>query len=176
PTAAGVLAQRGQLYMQMAEFDKAEADFDAAIWNDPRPEPALCGKANLLLLRGDVTQAAPLCHRVLEINPHSEQALAWLGSCFAAVGDPVTAIAYFDRALANTPDYEEAIARKIFTLDFVPDVDFITLQEARKYWWDQIGARRPQRQLKPRLLDPERRIVVGYVSADFRDHSAAIAF
>jgi len=176
PTAADLLAQRGRLYMRMAEFDKAEADFDAAIRNDPRQEPALCEKANLLLLRGDVTQAAPLCHRVLEINPHSEPALARLGSCFAAVGDPVTAIAYFDRALASTPHSEEAITKKIFALDFVPDVNFATLQEARKYWWDQIGARQQQRPLQARSLDPERRIVVGYVSADFRDHSAAIAF
>jgi predicted O-linked N-acetylglucosamine transferase (SPINDLY family) len=176
PTAADVLAQRGRLYMQMAELDKAEADFDAAIRNDPRQESALCGKANILLLRGDVTRAAPLCHRVLKINLHSELALTLLGGCFAAVGDPATAIAHFDRALASKPDYEEAIKQKIFVLDFVPDIDFVTLQEARKYWWDQIGARQPQRQLQACSLDPERRIVVGYVSADFRDHSAAIAF
>jgi predicted O-linked N-acetylglucosamine transferase (SPINDLY family) len=176
PAAAGVLVQRGRLYMRMAEYDEAEADFDAAIRNDPRQELALCEKANLLLLRGNVTQAAPLCHRVLEINPRSEQALARLGSCFAAVGDPVTAIAHFDRALATTPDSEEAITKKIFALDFVPGADFAALQEARKYWWDQIGARLPPRQLRARSLDPERRIVVGYVSADFRDHSAAIAF
>jgi len=176
PMAADLLAQRGQLYMQMAEIDKAEADFDVAIRSDPRQEPALCGKANILLLRGDVTQAAPLCHRVLEINPHSGPALTLLGGCSAAVGDPVTAIAHFDRALAIKPDYEDAIMRKIFVLDFVPDVGFATLQEARKYWWDQIGAKQPQRQLQARSLDPERRLVVGYVSADFRDHSAAIAF
>jgi predicted O-linked N-acetylglucosamine transferase (SPINDLY family) len=176
PTAADVLAQRGRLYVLMAELDKAVADFDAAIRNDPRHEPALCGKANILLLRGDVSQAAPLCHRVLEINPHSEMALTLLGGCLAAVGDPVTAIAHFDRALAIKPDHEDAIARRIFILDFVPDIDFATLQEARTYWWDQIGAKQPQRQLQARSLDPERRIVVGYVSADFRDHSAAIAF
>ncbi|MBV9459041.1 MAG: tetratricopeptide repeat protein, partial [Bradyrhizobium sp.] len=176
PTAADVLAQRGQMYMQLAELGKAEADFDAAIRSDPRQETALCGKANILLLRGEVTQAAPLCHRVLEINPHSEQALARLGSCFAAVGDPVTAIAYFDRALASAPNTDEAITKKIFALDFVPDVDFVALQQARKYWWDHIGAGLPQRQLQTRSLDPERRLVVGYVSADFRDHSAALAF
>lgn len=175
PTAA-LLAQRGQLYMQMAELDKAETDFDVAIRHDPGQEPALCGKANILLLRGDVTQAAPLCHRVLEINPRSGPALTLLGGCFAAVGDPVTAIAHFDRALAIKPDYDDAIMRKIFVLDFVPDVGFATLQEARKYWWDQIGAKQRRRQLQARSLDPERRIVVGYVSADFRDHSAAIAF
>jgi predicted O-linked N-acetylglucosamine transferase (SPINDLY family) len=88
----------------------------------------------------------------------------------------VTAIAHFDRVLASTPDNEEAIIKKIFALDFVPDVDFTAVQQARKYWWDQIGVKYPQRQLQSRSLDPERRIVVGYVSADFRDHSAAIAF
>jgi predicted O-linked N-acetylglucosamine transferase (SPINDLY family) len=176
PTAADVLAQRGRLYVLMAELDKAEADFDAAIRSDPRHEAALCGKANILQVRGDFTQAAPLCHRILEIDSHSVMALTLLGSCLAAVGDPVTAIAYFDRALAIKPDHEDAIARKIFVLDFVPGIDFATLQQARKYWWDQFGAWWPQRQLQARSLDPERRLVVGYVSADFRDHSAAIAF
>jgi predicted O-linked N-acetylglucosamine transferase (SPINDLY family) len=176
PNAAAVLAQRGRLFMQMAELDKAEADFDAALKGDPRQEAALCGKANVWLLRGNIAQAAPFCNRVLEINPNSELALTLLGGCFAALADPVTAIAYFERALAIKPDHEDAIMRKIFALDFVPDMDFVSLQAARKYWWDQIGAKLPQRQLQPRSLDPERRIVIGYVSADFREHSAAIAF
>ena len=176
PTAAAVLAQRGRILLQMAEFDKAEADFDAALRDDPRNETAQCGKIHIGLLRGQVTQAVPLCNRVLERNPNSEVALSLLGGCFAALGDPVSAIAHFDRALAIKPDHEDAITRKIFALDFVPDMDFATLQAARKYWWDQIGARLPQRQLQPRSLDPERRLVVGYVSADFREHSAALAF
>jgi len=176
PTAADVLAQRGRLYVLMAELDKAEADFDAAISSDPQQESALCGKANILQMRGDYTQAAPLCRRILEINPQSVMALTLLGGCLAAIGDPATAIAYFDRALEIKPNHEDAIARKIFILDFVPDIDFATLQQARKYWWDQFGPCQRRRQLQARSLDPERRLVVGYVSADFRDHSAAIAF
>jgi predicted O-linked N-acetylglucosamine transferase (SPINDLY family) len=102
--------------------------------------------------------------------------LTLLGGCFAALGDAAAAIAHFDRALAIKPDDENAVTRKIFALDFLPDIDFVTLQAARKYWWDQIGAKLQQRQLQPRSLDPERRIVVGYVSSDFREHSAALAF
>jgi len=176
PTAAAVLAQRGRLFIQMAEFDKAEADFDAALKDDPWNESAQCGKIHVGLLRGNITQAIPLCNRILERNPNSELALTLLGGCCAALGDAVTAVAYFDRALAIKPDSEDAITRKIFALDFVPDMDFASLQAARKYWWDQVGAKLKQRQLRARSLDPERRIVVGYVSADFREHSAALAF
>jgi predicted O-linked N-acetylglucosamine transferase (SPINDLY family) len=34
----------------------------------------------------------------------------------------------------------------------------------------------PRRELRPRNLDSKRRIVVGYVSSDFRDHSASLTF
>src|SRR6201999_2135748 len=73
-------------------------------------------------------------------------------------------------------DFEDAINRKIFALDFLPGADFAMLQAARKYWWDNIGARIPQRAPRPRNLDPDRRLVVGYVSADFRRHSAGFIF
>ena len=176
PASAGVLTQRGRLFARMEEFDKAEVDFDAALKVDPRNERAQCGKIQVGLVRGRLDQAIASCHEVLEINPKSEVALSLLGGCFAQLGDPLTAIAYFDRALAIKPNHQDAITKKIFTLDFVADVDFATLQAARKYWWDHIGARLPRRQLKARALDPGKRIVVGYVSADFRDHSAALAF
>ena len=99
-----------------------------------------------------------------------------MGSCFASFGEIATAIEHFDRALELKPDFEDAINRKIFALDFLPEADFAILQSARKYWWDHIGARIPQRSLRPRELDPERRLVVGYVSADFRRHSAGFIF
>jgi predicted O-linked N-acetylglucosamine transferase (SPINDLY family) len=99
-----------------------------------------------------------------------------LGACFAQQGEITAAIEHFDRALAIKPDYEDAITKKIFALDFVPDVDFAIQQAARRSWWDAIGAKISRRTLQPRLLDPQRRIVVGYVSSDFRNHSAAFAF
>ena len=54
-------------------------------------------------------------------------------------------------------------------------MDFERLQGARKSWWNAIGAKVPRRQLRERNLDPDRRIVLGYVSSEFHSHSAAIA-
>ena len=85
------------------------------------------------------------------------------------------ALEHLDAGLAIAPDYADLIGRKIFFLDYLPDADFAVQQAARKQWWDAIGARLPRRALSPRTLDPDKRIVIGYVASEFRNHSAAFA-
>jgi len=128
------------------------------------------------MLTGSVAQAIVACKKVLEQNPTSEVGLTLLGACLGRLGETAAAIQHFDRALEIRPDYDEAITKKIFYLDFLPDADFAAQQATRRYWWDAIGSKFPRRKLAPRPLDPLKRIVVGYVSSDFRTHSAAFAF
>jgi len=176
PDMAEVLAHRGRLNMLMGRRAEAEADFDAAVTRDPRLEVAWQGKAQVSMLTGNVAQAMLACKRVLEQNPTAEVALTLLGACLGRLGDTANAIAHFDRALAINPDYDEAISKKIFYQDFLSDADFAVQQATRRQWWDAVGSKLPRRQLSPRSLDPDRRIVIGYVSSDFRMHSAAFAF
>lgn len=176
PGTTAVIAQRGRLFVQMGRFKEAEADFDAALAVDPHLEPALLGKAHVCVLTERTAGAMAACKTVLEANPVSEVALVWLGSCFAKQGDLGAALQHFDRALEIKPDFEDAITKKIFALDFLPDADFALHQAARREWWDRIGAHIARRELAPRDRDPDRRLTIGYVSSDFRSHSAALTF
>jgi predicted O-linked N-acetylglucosamine transferase (SPINDLY family) len=176
PDMAEVLAHRGRLHMVFGARALAEADFDAAIALEPSLEVAWRGKAQIRMLMGSVAQAIVACNKVLEQNPTSEIGLTLLGACFGRLGDTATAIQHFDRALEIRPGYDEAIAKKIYYQDFLLGADFAAQQASRKYWWDAVGSKFPRRKLAARSLDPEKRIVVGYVSADFRTHSAAFAF
>jgi predicted O-linked N-acetylglucosamine transferase (SPINDLY family) len=175
PNVAEVLAYRGWLHIQMKQFAKAEADFDAVLAIDSELEGGLRGKAQLAINRGQMAQAVAACHQVLARNPNCEVSTLMLGICSVKLGDLEGAIAHMDRALAIKPDFAEAISKKIFTLDFA-DVDFAVHQATRKSWWEAVGVKIPRRELRPRNLDPERRLVVGYVSSDFRNHSAARTF
>ena len=126
-------------------------------WRTIRAGDRAVGKAHVGLL----TATSPRRVRLPQgagAESFSEVALAWLGVCFAKQGEIAAAIAHFDRALAIKPDYEDAITRKIFTLDFLPDADFALHQAARREWWERIGAQLPRRPLRRANLDPERRL------------------
>jgi predicted O-linked N-acetylglucosamine transferase (SPINDLY family) len=176
PGTAAIIAQRGRIHIQMGQFEKAEADFDQALALDPFMEVALLGRAHIGVITDKTAMALAACNTVLERNPRSETALAWFGACLAKQGDIAGALQQFERALEIKPDFEDAVTKKIFALDFLPESDVAQHQAARREWWTRIGAQIPRRELPPRDLNPERRITVGYVSSDFRSHSAALTF
>ena len=172
PGSAKILAHRGRLNFELSRSQQAAADFDAALALSPRLEVALQGKAQVSLSMGNTAQAILACTTLLEENPRSAVAMALLSACFANQGEIASAIELLDAALAIAPD-ADLIGRKIFFLDFLADADFAVQQAARKHWWDAIGVKLPRRKLASGPLDPDRRIVIGYVSAEFWYHSAA---
>jgi predicted O-linked N-acetylglucosamine transferase (SPINDLY family) len=168
---ARVLAEMGDLVGALEHYGKARAIA-------PDLEAALLGQARLLTSFGKVTEALENCERAVRNDPRSVEALTILAQCVAHQGKTEEAIELYDRALALQPDNEGAIVRKIFALDFDPHAGFSQHQQVRKVWWTQIGSRVPKIPAE-RLqndLNPQRRLRIGYVSADFRDHSAALVF
>jgi predicted O-linked N-acetylglucosamine transferase (SPINDLY family) len=178
PAHVLALSNRGAAFKDLRQVERAIADFDLALAIDPGQTIGWINRANILMLTGKVTEALAASERALAIEPDSAKALTLLGQCHALQGDAEAAVTWFDRALAIEPDDEVALSSRIFTLDFSRDGDFARHQAARSEWWRQIGSKIAE-QHPPRHdndCDPAKRIVLGYVSAEFGQCSAAYSF
>jgi predicted O-linked N-acetylglucosamine transferase (SPINDLY family) len=169
---------RADVLFFMDRFEEAKAGYDRALLIDAKLTEAWLGLTNVFMRTGRVAEALNACQRAIDLKPKAPNALLMMGQCHALKGDAETAIQFFDRSLAIRPADEVALFNRIFSLDFCDYADFATHQEARADWWRQIGRAiytSCQWQHK-NVRDPNRRIVLGYVSAEFRKRSAASNF
>ncbi|WP_061020673.1 tetratricopeptide repeat protein [Bradyrhizobium sp. CCH5-F6] len=178
PDYAAALANRAVALRELQRFDEAMADCNRAIALAPDDVNGWLWRANVLLQTRQIAQALSDCESALAIAPDSDQAHLVLGLCLAGLGRVDEALSSFDRALDIRPDLQSAISSKIFTLDFVADASVEQHQQARQVWWERIGAKIASETAAPHdnSRDPNRRLVLGYVSSDFNAHSAAFIF
>jgi predicted O-linked N-acetylglucosamine transferase (SPINDLY family) len=178
PGYADALSNRGNALIELGRFDEALAAYDRALALKPGLAAAWVGRGNVFLNLNRYGEAFAAFQQGLAIKPDSLKALAQLAHYYERHGRMAEAIACYDRVLAVKPDFAEVVSNKIFALDLVPHAGYAEHQEARKEWWRRVGtkiaARTPARYANGR--DPARKIVLGYVSADFRRHSASTTF
>jgi predicted O-linked N-acetylglucosamine transferase (SPINDLY family) len=177
PDNITILLNRGETLLILKRNSEALEDFDRVISVDPGSASGWLGRANVLMLSKKVNEALDACQRAVEIEPNSTKALTQIGQCHALLGNAETAVAYFDRSLAIDPADEVALVSRIFSLAFC-EVGYAQDQAARSEWWRRIGSQIAETHPPHHANDPDphRRLVVGYVSGDFRQHSAAYSF
>lgn len=177
PDYASALSTRAVALRELQRFDEAMADCNRAIALAPDDANGWLWRASILLLTRQVAEALSDCEKALAADPGFSQAHSLLGQCLAALGRVDEALASFDRALDIEPD-QSTISSKIFTLDFMADASVAQHQQARHVWWEQIGAKIASAAAGPHEngRDPDRHLVLGYVSSDFHTHSAAFIF
>ena len=167
---------RGNLLLQLGRGDEALASYDCAIAAAPMNANAHSSRGGALLKLNRPREALASLDRALAINPRLAEALNNRGSALTGLNRPQEAITSFDAALAIEPTHPSAHSNKIFALDFSPTVGFAEHQNERKAWAQAQLARLPKPPPHHNTRDPQRPLVLGYVSADFRQHSAATCF
>lgn len=175
PPVVVLLQQAIALYRQ-GQIPAAEALFCRILVDDPGNPHALHIMGLICHQRGDLEMAEKLIERSIRMAPHS-RAYHNLGVVQQHRGEIDAAVATYRTAIALEPDYVEARENLIFALDLHPyATPEMLLAERRAY---NAACAAPITALAdphPNDRDPDRRLRVGYVSPDFRHHSASNSF
>lgn len=178
PGSVDAWTNRGEAFLQSHRFDDALASYDRALALDPNSLGAWLGRARSLTSLRRIAEAMGACREALALEPMSASGLAQFGQCHLFQGHIDLAIACFERALAIDPSHEAALANRVFALDFSSEADFAHHQAARADWWRAIGSKEARCAESVHTGDrsPDRKLVVGYVSAEFKRRSAAYSY
>ena len=176
PDYAEAYNNLGHTLQEMKRTDEAEACYSKAIDLKPDCAEALSNLGRLRMEAGRLIDAETLCRRAISIKPGCVEAYSSLSAILLEAGRIQEAEVNLRRALQLKPDSAKAHSNLIFALDMMADIGTASVQEERKLWNAIHAAHLYRHRQFANSPDSERRLNIGYVSADFRMHSAAFVF
>ncbi|WP_322014742.1 tetratricopeptide repeat protein [Paraburkholderia sp. J12] len=164
----------GNVYRELGEHRAAQGAFEAAIAARPDFIDAYNNAATLMRTLGRLDEAHALLRLALDLDPAHSATLNNLGNVLKDSGDLDEGVECFRRALASDPDNVIAHSNLVYALSF-QSFDANAIREAARAWSAQHEkAVQPLPAPATVAHNPARRLRIGYVSADFREHCQAL--
>ncbi len=177
PAMAEAENNLGRVLLIIGRYKEAAEKFQKAAALNPGLATAHANLGSVLLRDGRLIEAEAALDRALELDPFMVEAVNNMGNLLVRTRRLDEGMTLYRRALEIRPGYADAGSNLIFALDFHPDVTNEEMFAERKRWNETNAAPlRCERRDHTNDPNPERCLRIGYVSADFRRHSAAFVF
>ena len=177
PDFSEVHSNLGNALKDMGRLDGAEASYRRALQFKPENADALINLGATLQGIGRLVEAMACYQRAIQINPDHADAHSNLGVTLRELDRLVEAEASYRRAIQLKPDHMIALSSLLYLYSYHAFIDPDEyLAQARN--WEQACVPAQDRQAarsrvfqRPPLAG--RRLKVGYVSGDFRQHAVS---
>ncbi len=164
----------GQVLEHMGRVEDATRAYEAAIELDPDNPEARNNLGHVQEKQGQLLEAEGNYCKAIELSPEYAEPYTNLGNLLKDRGELEPAIACYRRAIELRPDLSLLHSNLLMTLHYHPGYSPADLAREHRLWADRHAAPL-QSEHRPHDNDPtpERKLRVGYVSPDFREHPVA---
>lgn len=164
----------GAILNDMGQKDAALESCRRAVKLGPRSNAAHVNLATCLMEMGRLSEAVSSFETASKLDPHHRRTHINISAALARLGHIDKAIVHARKALKINPDWDELHSNLLFYMTHSQDIDAATLFAEHLKYAEHFEA--PLRASWPQhtnTRDPERRLRIGFVSADLYNHAVA---
>lgn len=170
PDRADLWFDVGVAYQKQGNWIEADAAYRRSLAVDPRYAPAWNNLGLVLRELGDIGQAADYFERAISFDAHYADPKTNLLLAMVKMGDVKRAMELVKQTLSEHPTHKAAWSNYLYFMQFDPATTHQSLLEAHQQWEKTCAAGLRRKIDFKNDRNPEKRLRVGFVSADFRDH------
>ncbi|WP_197456081.1 O-linked N-acetylglucosamine transferase, SPINDLY family protein [Stieleria neptunia] len=161
--------------VNLGRLDEAAERFKQLVVEFPHYAKAHHYLGTVLLSMGDVAKAESEIQLALELDPADAHARCSLGFVYIESDRRREAAECFAEAVKQDPRMSGAHGCLLYLMSGDPDIDPRQLFEEHVRWGEVHGNVQPL-QRRRNVRDPNRKLRIGYASADFREHAVTAFF
>jgi len=174
PDAAGCRNTLGQILERLGREDDAVRCYEAAIELDPGDPEAYNNLGYLRARQDRLPDAEALYRKAIELYPDYAEPHTNRGNLYKDLGEIDAALASYRRAVELRPDLSALHSNLLLPLHYHPDYSAADLEREHRAWAERhVAPRAVVRRPHENSREPDRRLRIGYVSPDFREHPVA---
>ncbi|CAM8888721.1 unnamed protein product [Rhodiola kirilowii] len=173
PHCAEACNNLGVIYKDRDNLDKAVECYQKALSIKPNFSQSLNNLGVVYTVQGKLDAAAIMIEKAIVANPTYSEAYNNLGVLYRDAGNISLAIEAYEQCLKLDPDSRNAGQNRLLAMNYINEGDDDRLYEAHSDWGRRFTRLYPRYTSWDNPKEPERALVIGYVSPDYFTHSVS---
>ncbi|KAJ9181347.1 hypothetical protein P3X46_009485 [Hevea brasiliensis] len=173
PHCAEACNNLGVIYKDRDNLDKAVDCYQMALSIKPNFSQSLNNLGVVYTVQGKMDAAASMIEKAIMANPTYAEAYNNLGVLYRDAGNITMAVNAYEQCLKIDPDSRNAGQNRLLAMNYINEGHDDKLFEAHRDWGRRFMRLYLQYTSWDNPKDPERPLVIGYVSPDYFTHSVS---